>query len=190
MEKISFYWEWLPLPKAEFNVLTMIADHGGAFSGNYAEMCRYLNVTTQDSNRKVLQRAIESLATKGFITWETSGRTQKLNIIPKEKEVCLPCEWVRSVVRHDYTSESVAFAQVLKLFIHNFISFATNSKNMILGAVFVAYYHDGICNFFTTDFFPCDVFNKIKYRFPIVNKIFHVNSFASHFILHFCYFEN
>lgn len=129
MEKVAFYWEWLPLPKAEFNVLTMIADHGGAFSGNYAEMCRYLNVTTQDSNRKVLQRAIESLATKGFITWETSGRTQKLNIIPKEKEVCLPCEWVRSVIRHDYTSESVAFAQVLKLFmwiVHNNQEVVTN----------------------------------------------------------------
>ena len=65
MEKVAFYWEWLPLPKAEFNVLTMIADRGGSFSGNYAEMCRYLNVTTQDSNRKVLQRAIESLADKG-----------------------------------------------------------------------------------------------------------------------------
>ena len=129
MEKISFYWEWLPLPKTEFNVPAMIADHGGSFCGNYAEMCRYLNVTTQDSNRKVLQRAIESLATKGFITWETSGRTQKLNIIPKEKEVCLPCEWVSSVIRHDYTSASVAFAQVLKLFmwiVHNKQEVVTN----------------------------------------------------------------
>ena len=35
MEKVVFYREWLLLPKAEFNVLTMIAEQGGTFSGNY-----------------------------------------------------------------------------------------------------------------------------------------------------------
>ena len=45
MEKGTFYREWLPLPKAEFNVLTMIAEQGGTFTGNWSEMCRYINLT-------------------------------------------------------------------------------------------------------------------------------------------------
>ena len=60
MEKIVFFWEWLPLPKAEFNVLTMLAEQGGSFSGNYADIMRYLNVTPQSRNRKPIQAAIES----------------------------------------------------------------------------------------------------------------------------------
>ena len=117
MEKVSFYREWLPLPKSEFNVLTMIAEQGGSFSGNYADMCRYLNVTPQSRNRKVLQSAIESLTSKGFITCESNGRTQHLKVIPKATEITIPQQWVQSVVRHDYASEDVAFAQVLKVFL-------------------------------------------------------------------------
>lgn len=60
MEKVTFYREWLPLPKAEFNVLTMLAEQGGSFSGNYADIMRYLNVTPQSRNRKPIQAAIES----------------------------------------------------------------------------------------------------------------------------------
>ena len=78
MEKVTFYREWLPLPKAEFNVLTMLAEQGGSFSGNYADIMRYLNVTPQSRNRKPIQAAIESLTSKGFITWDSSGRTQHL----------------------------------------------------------------------------------------------------------------
>ena len=116
MEMLTFYREWLPLPKAEFNVMTMIAEQGGTFSGNYTEMCRYQGVTPQDRNRKVLQAAIESLDSKGFITWDSRGRTQMLKVIPKATVIELPRQWVRSVINHDYSSESVAFAQVLKVF--------------------------------------------------------------------------
>jgi len=116
MEKVVFYREWLSLPKAEFNVLTMIAEQGGTFIGNYTEMCRYLGVTPQDRNRKVLQAAIESLDSKGFITWDSRGRTQMLKVIPKATVIELPRQWVQSVINHDYSSESVAFAQVLKVF--------------------------------------------------------------------------
>ncbi len=116
MEKVTFYGEWLPLPKAEFNVLTMIAEQGGSFSGNWSDMCRYINLTPQDRNRKVLQAAVESLTSKGFITWDSRGRTQTLKVIPKAIEIELHRQWVRSVINHDYSSESVAFAQVLKVF--------------------------------------------------------------------------
>lgn len=117
MEQAIFYREWLPLPKAEFNILAMLAEQGGTFSGNYSDMCRYLNVTPQNSNRRKLQTASESLVTAGFITCESQGRTHTLKVIPKGKEIYLPRAWVQSVIRHDYSGESVAFAQVLKVFV-------------------------------------------------------------------------
>ena len=124
-----FYWEWIPLPKAEFNVLAMIAEQGGSFSGNCSEMCRYLGVTPQSSNRNGLKNAIESLVSKGFISCESRGRTHHLTVIPKATEIRLPRAWVQSVIHHDYSSEAVAFAPVLKVFIwivHNDLSVVTN----------------------------------------------------------------
>ena len=70
-----FYWEWIPLPKAEFNVLAMIAEQGGSFTGNYSDMCRYLGVTPQSRNRTTLSAAIEELTKNRFITQESRGRT-------------------------------------------------------------------------------------------------------------------
>ena len=116
MEKAIFYREWLPLPKAEFNILAMLAEQGGSFSGNYSDMCRYLGVTPQNRNRQPLQAAVQSLAAAGFISHESQGRTQTLKVIPKDTEIPLPRLWVQSVIRHDFSSESVAFAQVLKVF--------------------------------------------------------------------------
>ena len=83
MEKVIFYLEWLPLPKAQFNILAMLAEQGGSFSGNYSDMCRYLNVTPQSRNRDALRTAIETLSSNGFIEWESRGRTQHLKLIPK-----------------------------------------------------------------------------------------------------------
>ena len=58
-EYIVFYDDWLPLPKAEFNVLAMVAEQGGTYAGNLSDMCRYLNVTPQTRNREQLRSAIE-----------------------------------------------------------------------------------------------------------------------------------
>ena len=124
-----FYREWLPLPKTEFNVLAMIAEQGGSFTGNYSDMCRYLGVTPQNCNRTSLRNAIESLVSKGFISCESRGRTHHLTVIPKATEIRLPRLWVQSVIQHDYSSEAVAFAHVLKVFIwivHNNLSVVTN----------------------------------------------------------------
>ena len=124
-----FYWEWIPLPKAVFNVLAMIAEQGGEFTGNYSDMCRYLSVTPQNSNRNTLRTAIESLVSQGFISCESHGRTHHLTVIPKATEIRLPRLWVQSVIQHDYSSEAVAFAHVLKVFIwivHNDLSVVTN----------------------------------------------------------------
>ena len=116
MEKAIFYREWLPLPKAEFNILAMLAEKGGSFSGCYSDMCRYLGVTPQNRNRQNLQTATQALAATGFIAHESQGSTQTLKVIPKATEIPLPRLWVQTVIRHDYASESVAFAQVLKVF--------------------------------------------------------------------------
>jgi hypothetical protein len=125
-----FYREWLPLPKMEFNVLAMIAEQGGSFSGNYSDMCRYLGVTPQDRNRTAIRNAIESLVSQGYISCKSHGRTHHLTVIPKATEIRLPRLWVQSVIQHDYSSEAVAFAHVLKVFIwivHNDLSVVTNS---------------------------------------------------------------
>ena len=116
-EYTIFYDDWLHLPKAEFNVLAMVAVHGGTYAGNLSDMCRYLNVTPQTRNRGQLRAAIESLTSKGFLACEDRGRTRHLRVVPKEAEVKLPRLWVQSVIRHDYSSESVAAAQVLKVFV-------------------------------------------------------------------------
>ena len=124
-----FYREWLPLPKAEFNVLAMIAEQGGTFSSNYTGMCRYLGVDPQNRNRTALRNSIESLVSQGFISCESHGRTHNLTVIPKATEIRLPRLWVQSVIQHDYSSESVAFAHVLKVFIWialNDLSVVTN----------------------------------------------------------------
>ena len=116
-ERSVFYREWLPLPKAEFNILAMLAEQGGSFSGNYSDMCRYLGVTPQDRNRRTIREAIENLSANGWINHASSGRTQLLSIVPKATEISLPRRWVQSVIRHDYSSVPVAFAVVLKVFI-------------------------------------------------------------------------
>ena len=76
MEKIVFFWEWLRLPKEEFNILMMLADMGGCCKGNLSDMCRYFRVDPGNSKNKTpLKNAIESLTSKDFITYQKSGYT-------------------------------------------------------------------------------------------------------------------
>lgn len=114
MEQTIFYREWLPLPKEEFNILMMLADMGGSFSGNLSDMCGYFHVNTSSKNKAPLKRGIESLVTKGFITSQQSGYTYHLQIIPKEKKVELLRKWVDPILQADCFSESVAKAPVIK----------------------------------------------------------------------------
>lgn len=44
-----------------------------------------------------------------------NGRTYSLRIIPKEKEIALPREWLERVRMHEYSSESVSWEAVIKL---------------------------------------------------------------------------
>lgn len=115
METIVFFWEWLRLPKEEFNILMMLADNGGSFSGNLSEMCRYFHVSTNNSKNKApLKSAIDSLTAKGFITSQKSGYTYHLQVVPKEEKVELLRKWVDPILQADHFSESVAKAPVIK----------------------------------------------------------------------------
>ena len=115
MEHITFYAEWLSLPKAEFNILTMLVEQGGAFRGNLSDLCRYFNVTPQQKNRTPLRSAIKSLTSTGFISSELNGRTYHLKLIPQEEEIRALKPLVQSILRHDYSGETVAAAPVIKV---------------------------------------------------------------------------
>lgn len=86
MEEITFYSEWLPLPKEQFRLLAMIAANGGEFVGNYTDICNYLSVTPQSRNKNRIKLSIEALINGEYITCSNSGRTQHLKVIPKAKE--------------------------------------------------------------------------------------------------------
>ena len=87
MKEITFYWEWLPLPKDQFRLLAMIAASGGRFDGNYTDICNYLSVTPQSRNREKIKASLEVLTSAGYIGWEQSGRTHHLTVNPKETEI-------------------------------------------------------------------------------------------------------
>lgn len=115
MKRITFYWEWLLLPKEEFNILMMLADKGGRFSGTLSDMCRYFRVDHRNSKNKIpLKDAIESLTSQGFITSQKSGYTYKLKVVPKDRKVKLLRKWVAPILKADSFSESVAKAPVIK----------------------------------------------------------------------------
>lgn len=115
MENVAFYREWLPLDKKEFRILAMLADFGGEYHGNLTDMCRYFSVSPQHKNREALREAIRRLTDRNYIESSVNGRTYNLRIVPKEKEIALPREWLGRVRTHEYSSESVSWEAVVKM---------------------------------------------------------------------------
>lgn len=113
-ERIVFYREWLSLDKKEFRILAMLADQG-EFHGNLSDLCDYFSLSLQQRNRNALRASIEQLAASGFITYETEGRSYHIKVLPKETEICICRGWLRRLISHDYTSENVAWEQVVKV---------------------------------------------------------------------------
>lgn len=117
MEECIFYKEWLHLPKEQFNILAMIAVSGGEYQGSLASMCRFFGKDAQSNNREPIKEDIQFLNDENWIEYrQQSANKYNLKIIPKTKEIHLPLEWVISVIKHDYTGEPVASAQVIKVF--------------------------------------------------------------------------
>ena len=113
-QMLTFFAEWLALPKAQFRILVMLADVG-AFRGSLADMCRYFSVDPQTNNRNRLRAAIDELARHDFIKATRAGNTYQMTVIPKETEITMPAEWVLRILRHEYNSEGVAWENVLKV---------------------------------------------------------------------------
>jgi len=116
MEKIIFYREWLRLDKREFRVLALLADRG-SFQGNLMDMCRYFSLNPQTSIRKRLRNSIQTLQEQGFLSCESKGQNYILQAIPKDKEIEMSQEWFKILLRHEYTSESVSWEAVLKVYL-------------------------------------------------------------------------
>lgn len=116
MENITFFREWLPLQKSEFRILAMLADRG-EFKGNLSELCDYFSLTRQTRNRDQLKASIQKLQDQGLIECEISGRTYTLRAIPKAEKLEIPRAWMERIKAHDYSSENVAWEQVLKVYL-------------------------------------------------------------------------
>lgn len=110
---LTFFAEWLILPKEQFRILAMLADVG-AFRGSLADMCRYFSVDPQTHNNNRLRAAIDELTRHHYITATRTGRTYQMTVIPKETEITMPAEWVLRILRHEYNAEGVAWEIVLK----------------------------------------------------------------------------
>ena len=111
---LTFFAEWLTLPKEQFRILVMLADVG-AFRGNLSDMCRYFSVAPQDYHRRRLRTAIDELTRQNLITAVRAGNTYQMEIIPKETEITMPAEWVNCVRQREYHTEDVAWEIVLKV---------------------------------------------------------------------------
>lgn len=114
MERIVFYAEWLQLPKKDFRIMAMLADVG-EFKGNLSDLCRYFSLSPQQTHRTALRASIEQLYQQGLLQREREGRSYTLRAIPKGTEIQIPRQWLIRLKGHDYTSESVAWEQVLKV---------------------------------------------------------------------------
>ena len=112
-QMLTFFAEWLALPKAQFRILVMLADVG-AFRGALADMCRYFSVDPQTHNNNRLRAAIDELTRHHYIIATRTGRTYQMTVIPKEQEITMPAEWIARIRRHEYNSEGVAWENVLK----------------------------------------------------------------------------
>ena len=115
---ITFDFEWLSLPKAEFKMLVMIADIGKNL-GNASDLCRYFNRSPQTKNKKPLRKALKSLAEQNIIDLEKQRNdyvVTLLNPILQENEVCIKRKYVTEILHHNYTQE-VAWETVLKVYI-------------------------------------------------------------------------
>lgn len=115
---ITFDFEWLSLPKAEFKMLVMIADKGQNL-GNASDLCRYFNRSPQSKNKKLLRKALKSLEEQNIIDLKKQKNdyiATLLNPISQENEVSIKRKYVTEILHHNYT-QKVAWETVLKVYI-------------------------------------------------------------------------
>ena len=118
-KRLTFSDEWFPIDKDSFRILALLSDHNGSYSGNLSSMCRYFNRTAQTSNRNKIRDSINYLAEINLISFTKSGNTYSLTLSPisENHKLSLPREWYLKIKNQEYSSESVAWEQVLKVFL-------------------------------------------------------------------------
>lgn len=120
MNKIlTFSGTWFPIDKDQFRLLAMLADHNGSYTGNLSDMCRYFNKTAQTSNRNKIRKSLNILSEKNYLSFTQSGNTYNIELasIAKEEQLTIPRDWYLRIKNQEYSSESVAWEQVLKVFL-------------------------------------------------------------------------
>lgn len=115
-DKITFYYEWLPLDKKEFELLAMLADQG-EFHGNLSDICRHFGREPQNNARAKIRTSIAQLSQNGYITAKKDGRTYTLTLIPQETELLVFRELYEDIKNKKNFSRSVAWQQVLKVYL-------------------------------------------------------------------------
>ena len=111
---MTFFREWLHLPKSDFRILAMLADEGN-FEGSLSDLCRCFSLDTQTRNRNKLKASIQHLSASGFIVHKENGQRHQLSLIPQEQGIAFPRSWYKILKQHDYTSESVSWEAVMKV---------------------------------------------------------------------------
>lgn len=129
MKKATLFYEWTSLPKDDFRILVMLADNG-PFTGTLSDICRYFFLNPQNKTRASIRTSIEALTNQQYITGQLQGYTYRLWAIPQEQKIDMPCDWLRRLRSHEYSSEAVSWENVLKVFLwiahHNSNEIVTN----------------------------------------------------------------
>lgn len=115
----TFYAEWLPLDKHLFRILAMLADQR-EFCGNLSDLYRYLVPevqTVQTKQRERLKKSIEELSRLGFLTYQKTGRTYHITPVAQKQAIMVPPEAITTLRTHSYSSENVAWEQILKVYL-------------------------------------------------------------------------
>ena len=113
---MTFYREWLALDKNEFRILAMLADKK-QFRGTLTDLCRHFGLDPQTKQINKLKDSIQSLSAAGLIEYSNSGRTHYLKPIPTDNKIQIPHRWAKPIMKAKGFSESVAWEQVLKVYV-------------------------------------------------------------------------
>lgn len=120
------YEDWLTVENYQFKILIMcavLAENHLAYRGKLKDMCEFLGVSSQTTNRNKIKAAIEALAAKGDIKYIQDGYTWTLTLsVKKEKTpkiIKLKNAWVKLIQAYEAenSNDSVDWEHILKVLV-------------------------------------------------------------------------
>ena len=111
-----FYSQQLRLDKNLFRILAILSDNG-EYIGNKRSLRERLNLSDSSKNNKALDDAINELEEMGFLTCKRLGNTYLLEVIPKGRKIEAEKKRVDALIGKRGFSRSVAWEQVLKVYL-------------------------------------------------------------------------